>query len=136
MDSKRTTIPIDRVSASLKYIFFDNREPIEIDRGIWLTDGSRVDFDVNDTRRLLIATLEGDFEERFVYALNGSYQASSAKRVRLSEPLVHVEVALVGESQRRIIKQFDFMLEVSRDTEFLATLSLTEAQTLEAQQAI
>jgi hypothetical protein len=74
----------------------------------------------------MIATLEGDFEERYVYALNGSYSSTQPKRLRLSEPLVKVKVALVGESRSKVIQQFDFMLEVSRDSEFLADLRLTE----------
>jgi hypothetical protein len=126
VDSERITAPIDKVSATLTYTFFDKRTPIEINRGIWLSHGSRVDFGVNDTHRLMIATLEGDFEERFVYALNGSYSSTEPKRLRLSEPLVKVKVALVGESRSKVITQFDFMLEVSRDSEFLANLRLTE----------
>lgn len=126
VDTEHTTSPIRKVSASLRFTFFDEQKPIEITRGIWLSDGSKVDFDVNDTRRLLIAMLEGDFEERHVYALDGSYSHSNPKRIRLSEPLLQVHVALIGESQSTILKQFDFMLEVSRDSEFLATFCLTD----------
>jgi hypothetical protein len=84
VDSERTTVPIDKVSATLTYTFFDKRTPIEINRGIWLSHGSRVDFGVNDPHRLMIATLEGDSEERYVYALNGSYSSTEPKRLRLS----------------------------------------------------
>ncbi|MDX6498103.1 MAG: hypothetical protein QOG23_1363 [Blastocatellia bacterium] len=125
VDLERITVPVDKVSATLTYTFFDKRTPIEINRGIWLSHGSRVDFGVNDTHRLMIATLEEDFEERHVYALNGSYSATEPKRLRLSEPLVKVKVALVGESRSKVIKQFDFMLEVSRDSEFLAGIPVT-----------
>jgi hypothetical protein len=125
VDSEHTTIPISKVNATVRYDFFDDRKSIEIDRGVWLTDGSTVDFDVNDTRRLLIATLEGDYEERWVYALDGSY-SQNPKRVPLSEPLTQVHVILIGQQQRKIIKQFDFMLEVCRESDFLATFCLTD----------
>lgn len=126
VDSNQTTVSIDRVSAALSYTFYDKRAPVEINRGIWLSHGSKVDFDINDTHRLMIATLEGDFEERQVYALNGSYSLKGPRRVCLSEPLVKVDVRLVGESRNRILGQFEFMLEVSRDSKFLAELRLTE----------
>lgn len=126
VDSEATTAAIDQVSATLTYTFFDKRSPIGITRGIWLSHGPKVGFGINDTHRLIIATLEGNLEGRNVYALDGSYSVTDPRRHLLSEPLVKVNVTLVAESQSKVINRFEFMVEVTRDSEFLADMKVLE----------
>jgi len=114
LDPHRRIRAIQGVSAKLTYSFFDGKNPIEITRGVWLHEGSKVDFGINDTNNLVMATSEG-LEDRRIFALNGSYSHRGPRRSELLGNLVRVDVSFIAELEAIILKRAKFMLEITRD---------------------
>ena len=125
IDPRRAIGPIDDVSAEVTFGFFDGREPLKFPRGVWIREGSKADFGINDTHRLVVASIEG-LLERQVYALNGSYSGHGPKRIGLPEGLVKVTVALTAELRNKVLRRSEFMLETRRDTDILIDTRLIE----------
>ena len=125
VEKNRAVGVVNDVSAKLTYSFFDDRPSIEITRGVWVTEGSKTNFGVNDSHRLIISSIEG-IEERYNRALDGSYSGSGPRRVALSEGLIKVNVSLIAEIQSSVLRECEFMLEISPDTDILVNHTLVE----------
>lgn len=125
VEKNRVIGAVNDVSARLTYTFFDDRPSIDLTRGVWVREGSKANFGVNDTHRLIISSIEG-IEERYNRALDGSYSDGGPRRVALSEGLIKVNVSLVAEMQSSVLRECEFMLEISRDTDILVNHTLVE----------
>jgi len=115
---------IDKVSARLGYLSFDDNPNLSIPRGHWLSETNTVmNFGKNDLHYLIIAVLEGDdvfaVERRF----DGVHPNGTTKFKPITGSLFRVNVRLIAESEVKVISTCDVMLEIKREPNI--TLQLT-----------
>jgi hypothetical protein len=99
---------------------------LDITRGVWVREGSKVDFGINDTHSLIIASIEG-LEHRYICALDGSYIGRRPKRIGLPDNgLIEVNVSLMAESQGNQLRKSAFMLQTKRETKIMVQAKIWE----------
>ena len=127
-DPNRKVRAVEKVSAQIAYKYFDNRNSLNIKRGAWLSEKeSRVSFGVNDTRSLIIATIEGTPTNRpAVYAIqrdfDTEYKGSIARREELHGDLLAVTVRLIAEMESKEIGVYEYIMEIVREPQIEVTL--------------
>jgi len=119
-DLKRKVGRIENVSAQITYKYLDSSNSLRIKRGAWLSEKeSRVIFGVNETRRLIVATLEGADNKPHIYAIrrdfDSSYKGNIVIREELHGDLIAITVRIIAEAESKPIKTSELILEIARE---------------------
>jgi hypothetical protein len=123
--NKFKTVPVRGVTAQVSY-HYQKGEPFQINRGAWLGSGNRASFDVNDLHDLVIATVMGEGDGRFVYAINREYredQGFDNVGVVLSEDVYDIRVRVISESEGLLHFEKQLVLSVTESPKFRVSLS-------------
>lgn len=121
-------IPIRDVTAQIFY-YPKNSDSFQLNRGSWLGSGNRTSFEVNDLHHLVIATVMGEGDDRFVYALNREYrddQGFDKVGVVLSEDVYDVRVRVISETEGLLHFEKKLVLEVGEVPTFRISLRPAE----------
>lgn len=97
-------------------------ETIEVHRGLWLSSGQRLDFEVNEPHMLIIAMIpERDKYGAFIFARKKHVEIIHRIEVielqKLESKTYSIGVSLVSEEEGHLFKAFTFALTVTQGTE-------------------
>jgi len=121
-------IPVRDVTAQVFYRP-KKADPFQLNRGAWLGSANRVSFDVNDVHDLVIATVMGEGDGRFVYAIHKEYQNDQGfdkVGVVLSEDVYDIRVRVISEKEGLLHFEKQLVLEVSEVPKFRVSLRPVE----------
>lgn len=112
------------ISARINFNPFQGNQYVTLDRAAWLRERSgKVVFGVNDTRELVVATLE---QERMygVKQLPAAEDSKVTTRVELANAPYDVHVRLNSELEKKVIKRVHYVLEFAPESETGIRLTL------------